>query len=81
MRKKFAILLALATLLAMLTGCGLPDDRVPYIKYVATGYRFDPDNVSVNIEDGCTLSPGHPYDIVETDGGYDLVFHVVEVTE
>lgn len=78
--KKCTMLLALAALLAVLTGC-LPKTRAPYIKYIATGYTYDPNNVAVNIRDGYILSPGHPYDVVETNNGYDLVFHVVEIQE
>lgn len=37
-----------------------------------------PYNREVPIESGYVLDEAHSYDVVKTDGGYDIVFHFVK---
>jgi hypothetical protein len=52
----------------MLTGC---TEKWPRIIYQNTSYRFDEYNRTIVLDDG------HSYDIVETEDGYDLIFHFI----
>lgn len=66
--------------------CGCSSGRkvettYPRIEYRNSTYNFDPYNRELNITDGYCLDEGHSYDIVETDSGYDVVFHFVKIQE
>lgn len=49
----------------------------PRIIYQNTSYRFDEYNRTIVLDDGYVLDGGHSYDIVETEDGYDLIFHFI----
>lgn len=46
-------------------------EKWPRIIYQNTSYRFDEYNRTI------VLDGGHSYDIVETEDGYDLIFHFI----
>lgn len=62
--KIFICINILVLSLLMLTGCM---EKWPRIIYQNTSYRFDEYNRTI----------GHSYDIVETEDGYDLIFHFI----
>lgn len=64
--KIFICINILALSLLMLTGC---TEKWPRIIYQNTSYRFDEYNRTIVLDDG--------YDIVETEDGYDLIFHFI----
>lgn len=39
------------------------------------------DNDYIPLQEGYILNDGYKYDIIETEGGYDLVLHFVEEAE
>lgn len=62
--KIFICINILVLSLLMLTGCM---EKWPRI----TSYRFDEYNRTIVLDDG------YSYDIVETEDGYDLIFHFI----
>lgn len=66
--KIFICINILVLSLLMLTGC---TEKWPRIIYQNTSYRFDEYNRTIVLDDG------HSYDIVETEDGYDLIFHFI----
>ena len=68
--KIFICINILVLSLLMLTGC-------TRIIYQNTSYRFDEYNRTIVLDDGYVLDGGHSYDIVETEDGYDLIFHFI----
>lgn len=68
--KIFICINILVLSLLMLTGW-------PRIIYQNTSYRFDEYNRTIVLDDGYVLDGGHSYDIVETEDGYDLIFHFI----
>lgn len=66
--KIFICINILVLSLLMLTGCM---EKWPRIIYQNTSYRFDEYNRTI------VLDGGHSYDIVETEDGYDLIFHFI----
>jgi len=63
-------LLIVLALLLVLTGC----EANGYINY-GDGRSMEK---SFKLDPGYILSDNHPYDRVETEQGYDLVFHFVK---
>lgn len=87
MNKKMRVLgvtAAIATCIA-LSGCddtGVGRDyspQYPGLRYRNSAYNRDPYNRDIPVQNGYALDEGHSYDVVETDGGYDLVLHFVNV--
>lgn len=82
----FKKLLAVTSLVMVLTGCAAqedseyrkPSDDYPVIKYYNSAYTFDASNQRIDIPSGFVLDQGHSYDIVETDNGFDIIIHVVK---
>lgn len=64
--KIFICINILVLSLLMLTGC---TEKWPRIIYQNTSYRFDEYNRTIVLDDG---------GIVETENGYDIIFHFVE---
>lgn len=80
MRKCSVLVLCLVVLLGT-TACSAGRDispTYPRMEYRNSSYNFDPYNREVPIESGYVLDEAHSYDVVETDGGYDIVFHFVK---
>lgn len=80
MRKCGVLVLCLVVLLGT-TACSAGRDisqTYPRMEYRNSSYNFDPYNREVPIESGYVLDEAHSYDVVETDGGYDIVFHFVK---
>lgn len=76
MKKKIIVLMLLV--LMMLTGCSYKSDQeqgYPYVKYQHSIWSYDNYNKLVEVPDGYVLNQGHSYDVVETEDGYDIVFH------
>lgn len=67
--KIFICINILVLSLLMLTGC---TEKWPRIIYQNTDYRFDEHNRTI------VLDGGHSYDIVETENGYDIIFHFIQ---
>lgn len=73
--KKIVFLALLVVCSMLLCSC---DPDFPYLEYLNSGYRFDADNQLINLPDGYVLNQGHPYDIVETDAGCDVIIHLIK---
>lgn len=73
--KKIIFLALLIVCSILLCSC---DSNFPYLEYLNSGYRFDSDNQLIKLPDGYILNQGHPYDIVKTDAGYDVIVHLIE---
>lgn len=61
-------------------GCSSIDmsNHSPYIKVMDSYYTYDEDNVLIDIPKDYYIIRNHPYDIVETDNGFDVVVHYEE---
>lgn len=73
-------ILLFALMLVLLTGCDAGRSikaRYPQLLYYNSSSNFDKFNRKIQIEDGFILDEGHSYDVVKTDGGYDVVLHFV----
>jgi hypothetical protein len=80
MRKCGVLVLCLVVLLGT-TACSAGRDirpTYPRMEYRNSSYNLDPYNREVPIESGYVLDEAHSYDVVKTDGGYDIVFHFVK---
>ena len=73
--KKIIFLALLVVCSILLCSCGAD---FPYLEYLNSGYRFDADNRLIRLPDGYILNQGHPYDVAETDAGYDVIVHLIE---
>ena len=71
-----ATILVLSMLLPACTANG--GSNFPYLEYINSVFRFDSDNQLIKLPDGYVLNQGHPYDIVKTDAGYDVIVHLIE---
>lgn len=79
-RKVVAIALVLVSVF-LLTACDAEKITYPHIEYRNSSYNFDIANRIIRCDSGYELSDNNPYDIVETEDGYDLVLHFVEENE
>lgn len=80
MRKRLFLPLLLMVLLTT-TACSAGRDistTYPRVEYRNSSYNFDPYNREIPIESGYVLDEAHSYDVVETEGGYDIVLHFVK---
>lgn len=77
LRKIFIYINLLILFLLMLTGCTSKGENWPRIIYQNTSYRFDEYNRTIVLDDGYVLDGGHSYDIIETENGYDIIFHFI----
>lgn len=77
MRKVLIMLFALFFTL-VLSGCENTVDKYPCVKYEPSNYRYDRRARTILIGKDDMLCDNHPYDIVETNTGYDLVLHFVK---
>ena len=64
--KIFICINILVLSLLMLTGC---TEKWPRIIYQNTR--------TIVLDDGYVLDGGHSYDIIETENGYDIIFHFI----
>lgn len=72
--KRFAIIIAA---LALLLLCGCEEtSKYPYFEYRNSASNLDTLNRKVTVQSGYSLDEGHSYDIVETESGYDITFHL-----
>lgn len=72
--KKFFTFIFLCFLIFL---CSCESKRV--ISYYNSYFRFDSKNREFSIETGYSLSENNPYDRIETENGYDMVFHFEKV--
>lgn len=80
MRKSGVLVLCLAVLFGA-TACSAGQDispSYPRMEYRNSCYNLDPYNREILIESGYVLDEAHSYDVVETESGYDIVFHFVK---
>lgn len=80
MRKCGVLALCLVVLLsttACSAGRGI-SPSYPRMEYRNSSYNLDPYNREVPIESSYVLDEAHSYDVVETENGYDIVFHFVK---
>ena len=80
MRKCRVLVLCLVVLLNA-TACSAGRDispTYPLLMYRNSSYNLDPYNREILIENGYVLDEAHSYDVVETEDGYDIVFHFVK---
>lgn len=61
-------------LLLLLTGC--VGESWPRFVYQPSYWTFA--NNRIELKDGYTLNEGHMYDIIETEDGYDMIFHFIK---
>lgn len=72
--KIFIYINILVLSLLILSGC-MSKETWPRIVYQPTYWTFD--NRIIDIDDGYVLDDGHSYDVIETETGYDLIFHFI----
>lgn len=73
----FTIIIIL--LVGILTGCSSnKEDGHPYIRYQHCIFTYCTYNQNIEIPDGYILNQGHSYDVVKTEGGYDIVLHFIK---
>jgi len=73
-KRMIAMILCIMLLLTM-AAC----NRYPRIHYENGDFCFDSYDVYIGVEDGFALDYSHPYETAETDGGYDIILHFVDV--
>lgn len=49
------------------------------MSYYNSYFRFDSKNREFSIEAGYILKENNPYDRIETENGYDMVFHFEKI--
>lgn len=64
-----------------LTGCCGCEETYPYIQYQYSAWDMDTHNRLIDIPESYILSDNHPYDIVETEEGCDIILHMVKEEE
>ena len=75
--KDALVILALAlALVTTLSSCGT-EITYPNLEYNHSEVVYDIRNRTILLREGYMLSDGNPYNIVETDAGYDMVLHFV----
>jgi hypothetical protein len=81
MKKIFKVFIEFLLVYAMLfglCGCTSKDNSSQYPRILYDHSASSPFR-KIDIPDGHVLNDGHSYDIVDTEDGYDLVLHFVEV--
>lgn len=71
------ILLALFVILT-LSGCEYISPQYPCVQYSPSNYRYDRRARTIPLDDNSTLIDNHPYDIVETENGFDVILHFIK---
>lgn len=79
--KRIVLLICCVILLTSCSSGRKVETTYPRIEYRNSSTNFDPYNRELNITAGYVLDEGHSYDIVETDAGFDVVFHFVKLDE
>ncbi len=74
MTRLVKIIICINLLLLVLTGCGA--EKWPRFVYQPSYWTFE--NSYIEVKDGYTLNEGHMYDIIETEDGYDIIFHFIK---
>jgi len=80
MRKRGVLVFGLVVLFSA-AACSAGRDispTYPRMEYRNSSYNLDPYNRKIPIESGYVLDEAHSYDVVETEDGYDIVFHFVK---
>ena len=78
--KRAAVVLLLFSVLLLCAACSSAEpEQYPKLIYQSSKYYADPNNQELCLGASYALSHNHPYDVVETDYGYDIVLHIVKV--
>lgn len=78
--RRVAVVFLLLSVPLLCAACGAESQNrqpdYPRLIYRSSPYYGDPNNQELRLGEGYKLSHSHPYDVVATDAGYDLVFHI-----
>lgn len=77
MKVKLSLIVILCALLFSSCGDDISTSRstYPQLSYRVNNYETEIRNKVFPLDENYVLDEGHPYDKVETEEGYDLVFH------
>ena len=78
LERAVAVLLLFSALL-LCAACSRTESQYPKLIYRSSAYYADPNNQELCLGASYALSHGHPYDVVATDDGYDIVLHIVRI--
>lgn len=73
MRKTKSAFALVALLLMVLTLSGCKEDGIPRIDVITSVWRME--NKIICIDRKYTLNDSHPYDMVESSAGMDVIIH------
>ena len=74
MKKSLAFVSAI--LIALLfSGCEYVLDEYPCVEFCASNYRYDRRNKTIVLDKDSCINDSNPYDIDETETGYDRILH------
>lgn len=62
----------------LLSACGLTKITYPLIEYRVSDSNFDIKNKTILLDGGYYLDDSNPYDMIDTESGYDLVIHFIK---
>ena len=74
MKKSLVFILAILIAL-LLSGCEYVLDEYPCVEFCASNYRYDRRNKMIVLDRDSCINDSNPYDIVETETGYNLILH------
>lgn len=77
MKKNLIFAIVLFSLIMSLSAC-VAEPTYPYLVYRNSSYKFDIFNKTILIKDGYILNDGNAYNVVEVEGGYDLIIHFIK---
>lgn len=76
--KKFVVVMLITILTTItLSGCSAFEEDYPYIRYQNDIWNDGTYDRHIKVPDGYIINDGHSYDVVETEDGFDIVFHFV----
>lgn len=76
--RKAAIIAAIVLCIIFLSSCEATKITYPHLEYRASNFNFDIKNKTILLRDKFYLNDGRPYDMVDTENGYDLILHFTE---
>lgn len=75
MSKKIIVVILLLTVWIGLMALSISHNS-KFIRITPNGFNARP--VDIPKQDGCKINFHHPYEMIETEEGYDLIIHFVE---
>lgn len=73
--KKFWVFVSAIFIALLFSGCEYVLDEYPCVEFCASNYRYDRRNKMIVLDKDSCINDSNPYDIVETETGYNLILH------